>query len=166
MLKTAAINQLTLLAGLLEQVKDTDYVLPCQTLKNGTIGKHVRHILEFYECLLKQDNYNVVNYDKRKRNLLLENNVKYALDFLQEMTDKLSMTEGNQRLVLDSEYGGVTTSMESSLFRELTYNIEHTVHHMAIIGMALPMHFPYIQLPETFGYAESTVQYLSKQNSL
>ncbi len=163
MLTSIAISQLSNLKNVLGQIKDEDYALPLNTLKGMSIGKHVRHVVEFYECLLFNTVDNTLCYDDRKRNMLLEENVKYTLDYITEITDALERIESNKRLLLVAIYQEQRISMESSLYRELTYNIEHGVHHMAIIGIALPIHFSYIQVPEKFGFADSTIQYLKTQ---
>jgi hypothetical protein len=163
MLKKAAISQLKGLKLVLDQLKDEDYNLQISTLKQGTIGKHLRHILEFYGCLLFHNADGIINYDSRKRNLLLEENLKYGLDYMTEVMDKLELIQNNRRIILVSSYGSESMTMESSLYREITYNIEHTVHHLAIISIAISAHFDYIVLPEHFGYADSTINYLNTQ---
>jgi len=159
MLKKEAIKQLLNVKSILFQINELDYTLPLSSLKNATIGKHVRHIIEFYQCLLFRNFESTVNYDCRKRNLLLEENLKYTEDIITEIIDKIELIHSNERLLLISEYDSQQIEMESSLFRELTYNIEHTVHHLAIIGIAIPVHLSYINLLENFGYADSTVKY-------
>jgi hypothetical protein len=52
-----------------------------------------------------------------------------------------------------------TQSMETSVFRELTYNIEHAVHHMAMIKIGLRDVAPYVVLPPDFGIAMSTLRH-------
>jgi hypothetical protein len=165
MLKREAIKQLKSVQLILNQIQDEDYILPLPTLKNATIGKHVRHIVEFYKAVLFSSINETVNYDERERNTLLEENVKYTNDFIAELIDVLGHIELNRRILLISEYQNEQVEMESSLFREITYNIEHTVHHLAIIGIAIPIHLNYINLSENFGYAESTVKYQSTQKA-
>jgi hypothetical protein len=162
MLKQAAINQLNHLVFVLQQITDEDYKLELKTLKHSSVGKHVRHIVEFYECLLFNPEAYSVNYDNRKRNGLLEENVKYTLDYITEIIDTIKQLSVNKRMQLISVYNTETISIETTLYRELSYNIEHTVHHLAIISIALPLHFPYILIPENFGYAESTIQNFKK----
>ena len=164
MLKETAITQLLSLQSILNQIKDEDYSRSIQLLKGGSVGKHVRHIVEFYECLLFNQKDNTVNYDERKRNILLEENLKYALDYITEIIDTIEKIETNKRVILVSIYNNESVSMESSLYREITYNIEHTVHHLAIISIAIPVHFDYIITSERFGYADSTIQYLKTQS--
>lgn len=163
MLKEASIKQLLTVQSILTQITEEDYVAKLKTLKEASIGKHVRHILEFYECLLFNSSSEIINYDNRKRNNLLEENLKYTLDFIAEIIDTIEKIDSNKRIILVSKYQNQDVSMETSLYREITYNIEHTVHHLAIISIAIPIHFGYISLSENFGYADSTIQYLKAQ---
>lgn len=163
MLKEISKKQLTELKYILSQVKDADYSKVLPVLENGTLGRHIRHILEFYECLFASNSVDIVCYDERKRNLLLEENIRFATGYMDELIDKIEQVSINKRLLLKSTYGSAETLMESSLFREITYTIEHTVHHLAIIRIAISTELKYISLPDNFGYADSTVQFLNSQ---
>ncbi len=163
MLKEISKKQLFEIKAILNQVIDSDYSKTIEVLENGTLGRHVRHILEFYECLFITNAGDTVCYDDRKRNLLLEDNVRFASDYIDEIVDQIEKIEINKRLLLKSNYEGSEIIMETSLFRELTYNIEHAVHHLAIIRIAIAFELKYIDLPKTFGYADSTVQFLKSQ---
>ena len=163
MLKQEAIKQLLSIQSILSQILEEDYNATLPTLKGASIGKHVRHILEFYECLLFNNSDGKVNYDERKRDTLLEKNVKYADNFISEIIEVLMKIDSNSKITLVSKYQDQNISMESSIYREITYNIEHTVHHLAIISIIIPIHFNYINLSENFGYADSTIQYLKSQ---
>ena len=44
--------------------------------------------------------------------------------------------------------------------RELVYNIEHAIHHMAIIRIGIENDFPHAHLPDKFGFAYSTIKHL------
>lgn len=164
MLKENSRKQLLELKSILNQVKDTDYSKSLYVLDHGTLGRHVRHILEFYECLFISNSGDTVCYDDRKRNLILEENVRFASDYIDQIIDQIEQVNINKRLLLKSKYEQSEILMESSLYREITYNIEHTVHHLAIIRIAISSELSYINLSKTFGYAESTVQFLKSQN--
>lgn len=120
MLKEAAIKQLQSLQFILSQIREEDYQTNLKTLKEASIGKHVRHIIEFYQCLLLNPIDNVVNYDNRKRNSLLEENVKYTYDYITEIIDILERIQINKQLILVSNYQNQDVRMESSLYREIT----------------------------------------------
>jgi len=164
MLKEISKKQLFELKAILSQVVDTDYSKKIAVIENGTLGKHVRHILEFYECLFMSNKSDTVCYDDRKRNLLLEENLGFACDYIDEIATQIERIEVDKRILLKSKYGATEIEIESTLFREITYNIEHTVHHLAIIRIAISFEFKYIDLSSTFGYADSTVQFLKSQN--
>lgn len=157
-------KQLHQLQSILNQISEFDYLKTLEVLENSSIGKHVRHILEFYECLFNAiDTNSNVCYDDRKRNLLLEENVRYASDYIIGLIDKLNQIDVNKRLLLKAKYEHSDIIMETSLFRELTYTIEHTVHHLAIIRIGVNSELKYIRVSDNFGYAESTINYLQTQ---
>jgi len=49
-------------------------------------------------------------------------------------------------------------SIPSNYYRELAYNLEHTIHHMALIRVGVN-EVSSIELPVEFGVAYSTVKY-------
>ena len=46
--------------------------------------------------------------------------------------------------------------------RELHYNVEQCIHHLALIKVALKIIRPDIELSESFGVAPSTIQHRKK----
>ncbi|MBC7426727.1 MAG: DinB family protein [Bacteroidia bacterium] len=165
MLKEISKKQLSELKSILNQIVDSDYSRTIGVLENSTIGRHVRHILEFYECLFISNTSDIICYDDRKRNLLLEKNVRFVCDYIDEIIDYIEKADVNKRLLLKCKYEGSEKTMETSLFREMTYNIEHTVHHLAIIRIAISSELKYIDLSGTFGYADSTIQFLKQSKN-
>ena len=97
MLKEISKKQLLELKSILNQINDSDYSKNLMVLENGTIGRHVRHVLEFYECLFMSKSGDIVCYDDRKRNLLLEEK-----NFLIEKQKQI--VEEKQQEILDSIY--------------------------------------------------------------
>jgi hypothetical protein len=53
----------------------------------------------------------------------------------------------------------VFVTIDTNATRELVYNIEHAVHHMAIIKIGVREIATYIDLPTDFGIAASTIRY-------
>jgi hypothetical protein len=64
----------------------------------------------------------------------------------------------DKTLVLVGDFGGVITEVFTNFQRELVYNLEHTVHHMALLRIAVNQ-VSSIPLPEDFGIAMSTIKY-------
>ena len=162
MLITISKKYLHDLQAVLQQIKPEDYNKSLKIFDNGTIGKHVRHVLEFYQLLFSNET-EIICYDNRERNLCIEQNERYACDLINEICDKINGISINKRVLLKSIYGSEEVFTESSFLRELAYNIEHTVHHLAIIKIGIVDSFSYINIPLNFGYADSTVQYLNAQ---
>jgi hypothetical protein len=159
-LKQNTINILQQVANLVKQIDDNHYSEQLDLLSKNTIAKHVRHILELYVQLMAGLTQNEINYEKRERNLLLEHNRNYTIDFINDLKTSILSLETNLetvqlRTLIQNDELLVITSLE----RELVYNIEHAIHHMAIMQIACNHCFKYIVLEKNFGVAYATVQY-------
>ena len=49
-LTEACSNILSQLTDLVDQIRESDFVKPAETLSDSTIGQHLRHTLEFFMC--------------------------------------------------------------------------------------------------------------------
>ena len=80
-------------------------------------------------------------------------------DILQQKTVP-DILRNLENLILETVYdNSVVHRVESTLDRELIYNIEHAIHHMAMIKIGLKVLAPELHLPENFGVAPSTIRY-------
>ena len=164
-LRESSKSVLDQLVFVLDQMKADDYGIRISSL-NASIGQHVRHILEFYICLFDGINSGVVNYDKRKRDLRIENDKQFTLSVIEDLKNKLEGTKENVTLSLELKYGDIADEsirLSTNYSRELVYNIEHTIHHLAIIKNAINDQFGYIDLPDHFGIASSTVRHINQK---
>jgi hypothetical protein len=158
-LQQAVNNIFVQLADSLNQLSQEEYSQPCKTLFNNTIGQHVRHIIELFQCLEKGYESGVVNYEKRKRDTAIEADKELASRLLLEIHGALS--KENKALTLEASYDDHTTEpilFDTNYNREIAYNLEHTIHHMALIRVGIN-EISSIELPEDFGVASSTVKY-------
>ncbi len=151
-------NILTQLSSALESLNNEEYTMPLDIFSGASTSQHVRHILEFYLCVLDSDKQNV-NFDVRKRDLSIEQNIHIAQEKIAAISNALDSLSKDTHLLLTASLGGKSHTVQSSLLRELLYVVEHAVHHMAIIKMGLMLHFPHIKLETNFGVAESTIVY-------
>lgn len=159
-LKQNTINILLQVENLVKQIDDNHYSEQLDLLSENTIAKHVRHILELYVQLIAGLPQNEINYEKRERNLLLEHNRNYTIDFINDLkTSILSLETNLETVQLRTLIQNDELLVKTSLERELVYNIEHAIHHMAIIQIACNHCFKYINLDKNFGVAYATVQY-------
>lgn len=140
----------------LAQLSNNDYSLPILFLGNASIGEHTRHIIEMFQCLLSSYETGLLNYDNRLRNNLIETNAKFAIQNIDEII--FSIDKNNKKINLNQLLFDQNITLESNYFRELLYNLEHCIHHQALIKVAL-FQFENIQIVENFGIAPSTIKH-------
>ena len=151
---------------IIDQCTEQDFSRPLTELSGSTLGQHVRHTLEFFICLFDARNEKLINYDNRKHDTLIETDKKLAQSVIQSIIVFLSNNHEDFEVVFEANYtqfDGQNQMMKSSYFRELAYNIEHAIHHMALMKIAINQSLNYIALPQHFGVASSTIRFRSEQ---
>lgn len=157
------------LSALVNQVADDDFARPSKALSGATIGQHLRHTLEFFVCLEQGYDLGKVNYDHRQHDKLIETDRFLALHTIQNIKDFIVARHEDVPLQLEVGYHAdaeETVTVASNFFRELIYNIEHAVHHMAIMKIGVLEVAPYVSLPNDFGVAASTIRHKSVEKAL
>lgn len=149
---------------LIVQLSDDEYSLPLDLLSSNTVAKHIRHVLEMYDEMLNGIETGVINYDARKRNLLIEHNRAYTISFINDLEQRLSSIAGDSQIQLMVSYTEAASSLHinTTISREFAYNIEHAIHHMAIIQICVQQLWKHIHLDKNFGVAFSTQAYLKQ----
>ena len=144
------------LVDLLVQLPDSEYAKPCVSLSDSTIGEHTRHIIEMFQCLENNYNLGIVNYDKRQRNKLIQTDTDFAISQIKMVQN--SLEKENKKLELQQIIDSEELRIESNYFRELLYNLEHCIHHQALIKVAI-LQIDTIEVDVNFGVARSTIEY-------
>lgn len=151
------------LQNLLESLTEEQYILTPEIFSGASVGKHYRHIIEFFQCLVVSDQTETICYDNRIRDTRIENSREVASTLLAELKKDLSQLDSERKLTLLGDLGTEGESSGSvigtTLFREFHYAVEHAIHHMAIIKMGVKQTFPDVTVPEDFGVAPSTLRY-------
>jgi uncharacterized damage-inducible protein DinB len=150
------------LEDVVTQISSEDFAKPSPALSNSTVGQHVRHTIEFFICLETGFREGVINYDKRAHDKLIESDKFLALNAIRRIKDFTSTTGIDTGLKLNVGYERDTedcVTIQTNYFRELAYNIEHAVHHMALIKIAVREIADYVELPDDFGIAVSTLRH-------
>ncbi len=161
-LNKACSNILTQLTDLTNQISEHDFAKPIDSLGHSTIGQHLRHTLEFFVCLEQGFEQGLINYDKRAHDKLIESDKFIALASLNRIHDFILSQPADKSLKLEAGYDldkEEFVTIETNFLRELVYNIEHAVHHMAIMKIGIREIAPDIKLPHDFGIAASTIRY-------
>lgn len=135
------------------------YTKPSKLLYNASIGQHVRHIIELFIELNNGYEKGTVNYELRKRNYQIETDTHFASDQINALLQKINKPD--KPLLLATDYSKTDTdaiTVQTNYYRELIYNLEHTVHHMALIRVAIN-EYSNILLDPSFGVAVSTIKH-------
>jgi hypothetical protein len=135
------------------------YSYPCGWLSKSTVGEHSRHVIELVQCLVNGYSNGVVCYDKRKREKEMETNPEYAAGIINKLLPLLHKPD--KELLLETGFddsGDKMVVVNSSYKREMIYNIEHAVHHLALIKVGLK-EMAIDPGDETIGVAYATLQY-------
>jgi len=160
-LKTPVQQLFRQLLDVLEHLSDTQYSAPVDLLSGATIGQHIRHIVEFFQELDKGYESGTVNYDRRSRSLALEVSRVLAIGQLQELWHAVDRPDKDLALVAHFASGDGDAEpviIRTNYYRELLYNMEHIVHHMALLRIGITV-MTTMSLPPQFGVAASTLQY-------
>lgn len=152
--------------GLFEQIETAlalisaeQYTYRNSLMSDATIGQQVRHIIELFQEMLNGYETGGINYENRKRDFLIETDKNFALQQLQIITAEMNMPDKNVLLTAGYELDtDAVITIATNYVREVMYNIEHTIHHLALIRVGFKTAFN-IELPEAFGVAPSTLKY-------
>lgn len=153
------------LNGLLHRLDKNAYTQALPLFGGGTIGQHVRHILECYQCLFDGLRRARVDYESRQRNTTLSDCPRAAQAVLDYIAHTVKLVDEHQWLHIagafpqSAAFPGARPSYLSSAGRELQYAFDHAVHHLAIIRMGLEQYFPELSIDPDLGVAPATIQY-------
>lgn len=153
-------ENLQLLTDLLQQLSTDQYTEPCPALSGASIGKHYRHIIEVFTCLLDGYEEGLVNYNHRPRKQTIETNIEVAFQKLERLSEEIE--KPNKNISIEQSPAKEKLLIKSTYYREILYNLDHTIHHQALIKIGVS-NYDDIFLDENFGVAPSTVHY-RKQN--
>lgn len=140
----------------LNKLNYDEYTHKIEPLNNSSIGEHVRHIIELFQQLELGYNTGVLNYDARKRDERIQQNLDFAIESIAKIVE--SITKENKKIQLITLFTDNENLIETNYYRELMYNLEHCIHHQALLKIG----FNYLgidKLPEDYGVAKSTLIY-------
>lgn len=162
-MKQETSNLLNQLHNLLKSLDSDKYARSLDFLNGNSIGKHVRHILDLFDCLILGSETGLIEYDNRRRAIEFEVSNELAQEKIVSIISMIQDLDLNRLVTLKQNLANESLEITTQIQRELLYNIDHTVHHLAIIRIATQHHFPEISIPENFGIAFSTLRYREKQ---
>jgi uncharacterized damage-inducible protein DinB len=153
---------------LLESLPDGVYTRTSPFTPGGTVGRHLRHCVDFFERFFDGVPTGRVDYSARRRDPAVETSRAAALSRFEGLEERLAATVGLDpgRSILvrpeddDSDPRDPRAWSRSSIGRELRFLASHTLHHFALIAVLLRTLGHRID-PE-FGVAPSTLRHRSQ----
>jgi hypothetical protein len=151
---------------LIGELDDAQYVHVERRLSTASIGAHVRHNLDHYRLFLAGLPSGLIDYDARDRDTPVESDRRAAADAVRTLIAGLAALprEALTRIVAIRQQGspepGRFDGCDSRVDRELLFLQSHAVHHHAL--MALLARAQGLAIPESFGMAPSTIEWLHR----
>lgn len=119
-------------------------------------GGHLRHVIDYVDCLLRGIDVRVVDYTARMRVLEVESCRAAGVRELDRCIESLEkLGNRSERTLLDVRCDEGDPWVASTLARELRFVASHTVHHYALIRLTLAQHG--VEAPSSFGISPSTL---------
>lgn len=148
---------------LLDLMSNENYSQSLSTFNGSSIGQHIRHIIDFYLCLINGLEDCDINYDKRERNPNIEIDCVTAKTLMKRIAQKIQQVKVKQSVKVCSSFvvdeNEPLISLSSSVGRELMYAYDHAIHHLAMIKIGMQIHYPEIKISKDLGVAPSTLKY-------
>lgn len=147
------------LADVVRRIAPAIYVAEPVPGVSGSIGAHVRHVLDHVAAFAAADSSSVLSYDSRERGTAVEREASAALRHiveLQQALERLGHRPTDEPIEVSAlvAAGQAPVKGWSTRGRELAFVVSHTIHHQAIIAMLMAAAGG--SAPARFGYAPST----------
>ncbi len=143
---------------LLNSISDTQYSDTTVEPYHSSIGTHMRHILDVFDCIFSGLEDNHINLTARKRNQLAEQKTAFGLAYFDDTLEKLESIKTidlNQKVEVTDDLGLGLVTATYTLASVLIQAHSHAIHHFASIGYIICKLG--IELPDAdFGYNPST----------
>ena len=142
---------------LLNSISDTQYSDTTVEPYHSSIGTHMRHILDVFDCIFSGLEEKNINLTARKRNQLAEQKTAFGLAYFDDTLEKLESFKTidlNQKVEVTDDLGLGLVTATYTLASVLIQAHSHAIHHFASIGIICKLG---IELPDAdFGYNPST----------
>jgi len=121
---------------ILTNLSDTDLCDTSISPYYSSIGSHIRHILDFYDCVLNLDEENRIDLTARSRNKDVESCCDNALQYLNSIVERLENVdfENSKNVAVIDDLGLGKTEIPYTIGAVFAQANSHTIHHFAIIN--------------------------------
>lgn len=153
----AIVQNLNRGVALLNSINDEQYSNLSVAPYYSSIGAHMRHILDVFDCVFDGLETGKVDLAARKRNELAEQKTAFGIDYFDKTIEKLDTlkVDLSQMVEVSDDLGLGEVTVGYTLASALIQAHSHAIHHFASIGYII---FQLgIELPDAdFGYNPTT----------
>lgn len=143
---------------LLKCISDEEYSNTTIAPYYSSIGGHMRHILDVFDCIFEGLDAKEINLINRKRNELAENYTKNGIEYFEKVVidlQSLKTENFNEIVKVTDDLGLGVITANYTLSAILIQAHSHAIHHFASVGYVISQLG--IQLPdEDFGFNPTT----------
>ncbi len=143
---------------LLNCISDDDYSNTTIAPYYSSIGVHMRHILDVFDCVFDGIESGNINIISRRRNELAENYTQHGIAYFEEILQRLKLLEKadfNKIVIVTDDLGLGIVSINYTLGGILIQAHSHAIHHFASVGYVISQLG--IALPDVdFGFNPTT----------
>jgi len=128
----------------------------------SSIGTHIRHILDFYDCIFSTDAENRIDLTARSRNKDVESDCGCAQDYLNFIIGRLGSIalDINEAVLVVDDLGLGKLEIPYTYGSLLAQANSHTIHHYAIINYIFDS-LEIVVNDAEFGYNPTTPKHIS-----
>jgi len=143
---------------LLSYVSDEEYRNTTIAPYYSSIGGHMRHILDVFDCVFEGVNSGNINLITRERSQLVENFTEKGVNYFEKTIEKLRQFENedfDKIVQVTDDLGSGIITANYTLAGILIQAHSHAIHHFASVGYIISQ--LEIQLPDDdFGFNPTT----------
>ena len=124
---------------LLNNLTDDDLCNASVSPYYSSVGTHIRHILDFYDCIFNITTEKQIDLTERSRNRDVETHCICASEYLQLIIKKLNSPDLKMSEVVTviDDLGLGKIEIQNTMGGLLSQANSHTIHHYAIINYIL-----------------------------
>ena len=154
----AIIQNLNRGVNLLNSISDEQYANNSTAPYYSSIGIHMRHILDVFDCILRGMEQKKIDLTSRQRNEMAETRVAIGLSYFDQIMSQLNhiqMEDLDMNVEVTDDLGQGMITANYTLAAALIQAHSHAIHHFASIGYIISQMG--INLPDgDFGYNPTT----------
>lgn len=158
----STLNTLQKSQILLKGLSNTEFCDASVSPYYSSIGSHIRHILDFYDCLLSINSDGHIDLTARSRNKAVESDCVCAQDYLNLIISKLNTAsfDINDTVMVIDDLGLGKTEIPYTYGALMAQANSHTIHHYAIINYIFDS-LGIVVKDTNFGYNPTTPKQVS-----